>query len=127
MFGKDRYAETGVERGENAGSTRALQHDRPRPPGPIELLQGKSPPSAVRRIERERRRLFRVEPHRAPGRPHARLAAERNAVAFSDLTADDRDVELTLIHECRDVGTDAELDLLAHCGITGCELSEQRR
>jgi hypothetical protein len=103
MFRKDRYPEPRVQRGENTCRACALKHDRPRPPGPIELLQSELPPSAVRR------RRFRVELHRASGRPDAPLAAERHAVAFSDLATDDRDIELAVVQQCRDVGTYAEL------------------
>jgi hypothetical protein len=66
MLGEDRDPKPCVERRKNAGGACALQHNGPRPAGAIELFQSKTPPAAVWRIERERRRRRWIELHRPP-------------------------------------------------------------
>jgi hypothetical protein len=61
-----------------------------------------------------------------PGRPDAPLAAERGAVAFPDLAADDGEIELALVDQRGNLGAEAKLDLGLDGGIAGGELAEQR-
>jgi len=75
-FRQHRDGEAGVERSENAGRARALEHHGPRAARAVELVERQLPPAESRRVQCERRGLFTIELHRFAGRPDASFATQ---------------------------------------------------
>ncbi|GCC46017.1 hypothetical protein chiPu_0030299 [Chiloscyllium punctatum] len=126
-LGLRRDAEAGERCGAQAAQAAAGADDAPGPSGPFHRLQHHAAADARRRVEDQRQRLFRIEPHPGRAGPHQAVLPHQLSERVAGPALAQHEVELAGIELLVQHGAQAHRQLEIDLRMTADEIAQQIR